>query len=56
MKGGKIMKNEAKFDKRLIALGYIPAGYDEYIKSLPCLACGSIEPCECTAEDYNDKR
>jgi hypothetical protein len=44
--------NESKYDKRLISKGLIPPGYDDYLKSLKCCVCGSIEPCECTIEDF----
>lgn len=44
--------NESKHDKRLISKGLIPPDYDDYLKSLECCLCGSIEPCKCTIEDF----
>ncbi len=45
-------KNESKYDKRLISKGLIPSDYDDYLKSLKCCVCESIEPCKCTIEDF----
>jgi hypothetical protein len=43
--------DEYKYDRRLIAKGFIPDDYSNYLKSLRCCLCGSIKPCKCTIED-----
>jgi hypothetical protein len=42
------MLDEAKYDKRIVNLNNPPPGYDEYIKSLHCCLCGSVDSCNCT--------
>lgn len=48
--------DEFKYDKRLIAIGQIPIDYEDYLKSLKCCVCGSIEPCKCTIKDLKAKQ
>jgi len=50
------MKTEIKLDKRLVERDVKPPGDDKYIASLRCCCCGSREPCECTREDYMNKK
>ncbi len=48
--------DESKYDKRLIKNNALPEGYESYIKSLPCCACGGIALCNCTIKDFNDNQ
>ena len=43
---------ETKYDKRQVDPINPPEGYTDYINSLPCCACGSTDPCDCTIEDF----
>ena len=50
------MEIETKFDKRLVERDGKPPGYDKYLATLRCCCCGSREPCNCTKEDFLNKK
>ena len=40
----------AKYDRRIVNVNKPPPGYQEYINSLVCCLCGSVEKCNCIPE------